>query len=51
MIETTNHSEFDLEKGTCTSCSEKSDEILKDDGRCIDCVEAQKFEDMTMQGL
>lgn len=29
-------------------CGEKSNEILKGDGRCIDCIEAEKFYEMTM---
>lgn len=41
----------DLESGKCTSCDEKSDEILIDDGRCIDCIQEQMFFDETMKGL
>ncbi len=37
------YSEMDLETGICTCCSEKSDEILIGDGRCIDCIEENKF--------
>lgn len=48
--ETTYYPE-DLESGTCTYCEEESDEILVDDGRCIDCIEEQKFYELTMQGL
>ncbi len=51
MITETNYLEFELEKGKCTSCSEKSSEILIDDGRCVDCIEEQKFYDETMKGL
>ncbi len=51
-IETTYQPE-DLKSGTCTTCSEESEEILIADehGRCIDCIEEQKFYDLTMQGL
>lgn len=51
MIEETNYSQVELEKGTCTCCNEKSDEILINDGRCIECIEEQKFYDETMEGL
>lgn len=49
-IETT-YSPFDLESGACTSCSEHSKEILIDDGRCVDCIEADEFYEETMKGL
>lgn len=45
------YSEFDLETGICTSCEEQSDEILIGDGRCVDCIEEQKFYEETMKGL
>ena len=45
------YSEFDLESGVCTSCSEQSDEILIGDGRCVDCIEEQKFFEESMKGL
>jgi len=45
----TTYSSFDLEQGKCTSCGEKSNEILIDDGRCIDCIEEEKFIDQTMK--
>ncbi len=48
MITETTYSEFELETGVCTCCLEKSDEILIDDGRCVDCIEEQKFYDKTM---
>jgi hypothetical protein len=47
----TTYSEFDLKRGKCTSCSEMSNEILIDDGRCVDCIEEQKFYDETMKGV
>lgn len=45
------YSIYDLEEGICTCCSEESEEILIDDGRCIDCIEEQKFYELTMEGL
>lgn len=47
----TTYSAFDLEKGKCTSCDEKSKEILIGDGRCVDCIEDEKFFDATMEGV
>ncbi|MEG0927239.1 hypothetical protein [Chryseobacterium sp.] len=47
----TTYSEFDLEKGICTCCGQLSEEILIDDGRCVDCVEDEKFFDETMKDL
>lgn len=49
MENVTNYNPFDLEKGKCTCCSEISEEILIEDGRCIDCIEDEKFYNMTMQ--
>lgn len=51
MITETNYSDFELKSGKCTSCSEKSDEILIGDGRCVDCIEEQKFFNETMKGV
>lgn len=39
----------DLVKGICKCCLEKSNEILEDDGRCIDCIEEEKFINETMK--
>ena len=44
-----NYSQFDLKTGKCTCCGEKSKEILIDDGRCIDCIEAENFYEETMK--
>lgn len=43
------YSQSDLETGKCKSCSEQSSEILIGDGRCIDCIEEQKFFEATMK--
>ena len=48
---TTEYSESELEKGECTYCSEKSDEILIDNGICVDCIEEINFFNETMKGL
>lgn len=48
MIEETIYIPEELTSGKCKSCSEYSDEILKNDGRCIDCIEADKFYESTM---
>lgn len=51
MIEETTYSRFDLTKGICDCCGEESNEILRGDGRCIDCIEEEKFYNHTMKGL
>lgn len=48
MVTETIYKQEELEHGICSSCNQESDEILKEDGRCIDCIEADKFYDMTM---
>jgi hypothetical protein len=39
---------YELKSGTCSSCLEYSNEILKSDGRCIDCIEEEKFIDESL---
>lgn len=51
MTTETNYDFSDLEEGKCTCCSEISTEILIGDGRCIDCIEDEKFFNETMKGL
>ena len=51
MKRTTTYEWHELEEGKCTSCDEKSDEIVEWDGRCIDCIEEEKFYNETMKGL
>jgi hypothetical protein len=51
MITETTYTKFDLEFGKCTCCCDETDEIVIDDGRCIDCVEEEKFFEETMRGL
>lgn len=36
----------DLKSGKCTSCSEESNEILANDGKCLDCIECINFENL-----
>ena len=48
MITETVYTPDELEHGVCSSCGEESDEILKGDGRCIDCIEADEFYEATM---
>lgn len=51
MITETTYNQFELKKGKCTCCEEQSNEILIGDGKCVDCIEEQKFYDETMKGL
>jgi len=51
MINETNYSTNELDHGKCTCCDQESNEILVGDGRCIDCIEDEKFFDETMKGL
>lgn len=51
MISETTYSESELESGKCTSCDEVNDEILEGDGRCVECIEEEKFYNETMKGL
>ena len=48
-VETT-YSLIELKKGKCKCCGEMSNEILIEDGRCIDCIEEQAFFERTMKG-
>ena len=47
----TTYKGHELEEGKCTSCDEKSKEIVEWDGRCADCIEEDKFYEQTMKGL
>ncbi|MCX6216525.1 hypothetical protein [Spirosoma sp.] len=47
MISQTDYFLADLRPGECRSCSEETD-IVPGDGRCPDCIEEQKFYEMTM---
>lgn len=52
MIIETTYNETDLVRGKCLSCGDKTlvlDEGIDDkhEGWCPDCIEAEKFEEMT----
>lgn len=49
MITETTYYPGDLEHGVCRCCGEISDEILIGDGRCVDCIEEERFINMTME--
>lgn len=49
MITETTYASEDLKHGECPSCGETSDEILVGDGRCVDCIEEERFIAMTME--
>lgn len=38
----------DLKHGQCSSCGEISEEKFIGDGRCVDCIEEERFINMTM---
>ena len=40
----------DLTTGKCCSCGEQSNEILKENGKCLDCIESEFFYELTMSG-
>lgn len=48
MIEEIIYLRSDLVTGCCSCCGEVSEEILKGDGRCIDCIETDRFYKITM---
>ena len=35
----------DLTEGICSCCGEESDSVAKFDGRCVDCIEDERFMD------
>lgn len=51
MNSETTYSEHDLCSGKCKSCGEISNEILINDGRCVDCIEEQKFFEECMKDI
>lgn len=51
MIKTRTYQNHELTNGVCSSCGEQSHEILIGDGRCIDCIESDRFYEETMQGI
>jgi hypothetical protein len=51
MMQEITYEPYELESGKCTSCGEYSNEILIGDGRCVDCIEAEKFYNETMKDV
>ncbi len=51
MIKTRTYQNHELTNGVCSSCGKHSHEILIGDGRCIDCIKADRFYEETMQGI
>jgi len=51
MIVETSYSPWDLKRGKCEDCGDISNEILIEENVCVDCVESEKFYQMTMKGL
>ena len=50
MTTETRYEPWELCYGVCSSCGEESDEILMGDGRCVDCIEAERIYNETMRG-
>ena len=38
-----------LKKGKCKCCGQRSDQIVIDDGRCIDCIKEETFFEKIMK--
>ena len=51
MIAETIYNKSDLTYGVCESCGTETDEIVIDDGRCVDCIELEKFYNQTMKNI
>jgi hypothetical protein len=51
MTTETTYSRFELRSGKCPSCGELSNEILIEDGRCVDCIEEERFYEESMKGF
>lgn len=49
MTTETIYEPWELCYGVCSSCGEESDEILMGDGRCVDCIETEKFYNKSME--
>lgn len=49
MIQETIYNPNDLKRGRCRCCGEMSNEILIGDGRCVECIEEEKFIEETMK--
>ena len=51
MTTETIYTPYEPTSGHCRACGEESYEILIGDGRCLDCIEDEKFFKETMKGL
>jgi hypothetical protein len=51
MIEKKTYYPSELKKDKCKSCREISNEIVIGDGRCVDCIEEEKFFNETMKNI
>ena len=49
MIEERIYDPSELKRGRCRNCGEMSNEILIGDGRCVDCIEEERFIEETMK--
>lgn len=49
MIQETIYNPNDLKRGKCRCYGELSNEILIGDGRCVECIEEEKFIEETMK--
>lgn len=49
MTTETIYEPWELCYGVCSSCGEESDEILIGDGRCVNCIETEKFYNKSME--
>lgn len=50
IVERTYH-KCELEHGECNLCGEVSDEIIPEEGICVDCYESELFYKETMKGI
>ncbi len=51
MKSETTYGPSELKKDRCKSCGEKSNEIVIGDGRCVECIEEEKFFNETMKNI
>ena len=51
MIQTRIYYTGELEHGICNLCGEESDEIIPEEGICVDCYESELFYKETMKGI
>lgn len=49
MKKETTYNDFELKKGKCPSCDERSNEIVIEEGICAGCIFDQEFFDETMK--